>query len=73
MFQTTLQYDIELINDFDAIKDYARGKSFIHDSVWREGIVIRSMIETTDTDMGRLSFKIVDPRQLIKYNKQKEE
>lgn len=34
----------------------------------REGLVFRSTEETIDVDIGRLSFKCINPEFLIKYN-----
>jgi len=42
--------------------------SLLTDKVWREGIVIRPLIEETDDDLGRLSFKVINPEFLLKYD-----
>jgi RNA ligase (TIGR02306 family) len=35
--------------------------------VWAEGIVVRPMVEMRDPDLGRLSFKVINPNFLLKY------
>lgn len=59
-----------LPNDFDKIMSLVRGKSKLAD-IMREGIVIRTEKEMIDEVFGRVSFKIVDAKQLMKFNKKR--
>ena len=34
----------------------------------REGIVLRPYVEETDPELGRLSFKVINTKFLLKYN-----
>jgi len=44
------------------------GKSHIQEDVWREGIVIRPMVEVeNERGLGRFSFKVINPEFLLKY------
>jgi len=43
------------------------GRSALNSAVWREGLVFRPLIETTDPDLGRLSFKAINPEYLLKH------
>lgn len=43
------------------------GKSVLNDTVWREGIVVRGVEEGTDEDLGRFSFKVINPEFLLEY------
>lgn len=46
---------------------HAVGRSTLNGAVWREGLVFRPLIETTDPDLGRLSFKAINPEYLLKH------
>jgi RNA ligase (TIGR02306 family) len=52
--------------DIDALVDFSKYKSTLA-QVNQEGIVIRSIVEKTDVELGRLSFKVVNPDYLLKY------
>ena len=45
---------------------YATRKSALAD-IWSEGLVFRPYIETYDRELGRLSFKVINPEFLLKY------
>lgn len=47
--------------------NYATGKSILNPNVWREGIVFRPLEETKDKELGRLSFKAINPEYLLKH------
>lgn len=42
-------------------------KSLINPDVWVEGFVFRPMKEIIDQDLGRLSFKVINPEFLLSY------
>lgn len=56
----------ELNHTVDQLVELSKGKSQLAD-IYREGIVIRALMETTDPDIGRLSFKVLNPDYLLKY------
>ena len=62
-----LDNNFELKNTVDEMVEYATKKSVINKNTWAEGIVVRPLEETQDKDLGRLSFKIVNPQFLLKY------
>jgi RNA ligase (TIGR02306 family) len=51
----------------DEMVTYATRKSLISPDAWVEGIVVRPLTEMQDEDLGRLSFKVVNPEFLLKY------
>jgi len=51
----------------DSIVEYSIGKSLINKDIQKEGIVIKSALEKKDPDIGRLSFKVINPKYLLKY------
>ncbi len=55
-----------LLPTVDEMVVYATRKSVIADTEV-EGVVIRSIEETQDEDLGRLSFKVINPEFLLKY------
>jgi len=52
--------------DIDELVEFSKGVSQLT-NINREGIVIRSIAEKTDVELGRLSFKVVNPDYLLKY------
>jgi RNA ligase (TIGR02306 family) len=46
---------------------YATGRSAFNEQVWREGLVFRPLVETNDPELGRLSFKAINPEYLLKH------
>lgn len=69
-----LNRDYKLSNDIDKLTEMSIGKSILNSKVEREGIVIRPL-ERTDVNCtddyfadGRLSFKVINPKYLVKYN-----
>lgn len=46
---------------------YSIGQSALNQEVWREGVVFRPLLETQDEELGRLSFKAINPGYLLKY------
>lgn len=49
----------------DEIVDFAIRKSIVNPAAWSEGLVFRPKTETYDEDLGRLSFKVVNPEFLL--------
>jgi RNA ligase (TIGR02306 family) len=62
----TTNYVLE--NDINKIVNMSIIKSNICNNVWAEGIVIRPINEKQDPDLGRLSFKAINPEFLLKNN-----
>ncbi|KKM61076.1 hypothetical protein LCGC14_1535330 [marine sediment metagenome] len=54
-------------DDLDYLVDMSMGTSILNPKVQREGIVIRPFIECQDEELGRLSFKVINPNYLLKY------
>jgi hypothetical protein len=63
-----------LIDDIDELVKLSIANSKLNPKVYREGIVIRSLIEKMDMQMaqnqgnGRLSFKVTNPLYLLKFD-----
>ena len=51
----------------DDMVEHATIKSKINPDTWVEGVVWRPLKEMRDEDLGRLSFKVVNPEFLLKY------
>lgn len=43
-------------------------KSVLNPDIWIEGLVFRPMFESMDSDLGRLSYKVINPEFLLKYD-----
>ena len=54
-------------DDVDGLVAFSNEKSMLNPQLPREGIVIRSVVEAQDPELGRLSFKVVNPEFLLKY------
>lgn len=54
-------------HDVDGLVALSNDKSMLNLQIPREGIVIRPVIEAQDPELGRLSFKVVNPEFLLKY------
>lgn len=60
-----------LEESIDELVQMSIGKSKINDKVWREGIVVRPIVEKMDLEMsnswgnGRVSFKVINPEYLL--------
>ena len=71
-----IDYDISMMvplidymtldHSVDQIVELSKGKSQLAD-VHREGVVIRPMVEGIDPELGRLSFKAINPDFLLKW------
>lgn len=62
-----LNNKFKLLKTVDEMVKYATRKSIVNKDTWAEGVVIRPLEEAQDEELGRLSFKIVNPEYLIKY------
>ena len=58
--------DYKLDNDINALVTMATRKSLICPDTWAEGIVIRPLVERVDPEIGRVSFKAINPEFLLK-------
>lgn len=54
--------------DVDSFVKLSQQKSLLCPDIEQEGIVVRSCVETWDPDIGRLSFKVINPNFLLKFN-----
>ncbi len=60
-----LEYKYTLPNTVDELVKFATRKSVMNKEIWAEGIVLRPLEEMHDEDLGRLSFKCINPEYLI--------
>lgn len=60
---------IDLEHSIDDLVRMAQGSSVLSSTTEREGLVLRPLVEEADVDTGgRLSFKAINPRFLLKYD-----
>ncbi len=59
--------NFKLLPTVDDMVAYATRKSVIAPETEVEGVVVRSVQEATDEDLGRISFKVINPEFLLKY------
>jgi RNA ligase (TIGR02306 family) len=53
----------------DELVTFSEGMSVLNSQVQREGVVLRPQVEEHDEDIGgRLSFKVINPKFLLKYD-----
>jgi RNA ligase (TIGR02306 family) len=53
----------------DELVAFAEGASVLNPKIQREGVVLRPLVEEHDEDIGgRLSFKAINPKFLLKYD-----
>jgi len=57
--------DIPLNHTVDQLVEFAKGPSKLNPKLPREGLVFRPEHETYDSDLGRLSFKVLNPIYLL--------
>lgn len=61
--------DYILPKTVDEMVEYSKGKSLLNKDSHREGVVLRPLVEEYDEDLrGRLSFKVINPLFLLKYD-----
>lgn len=59
---------ITLDHSVDQLVELAIGQSTLNAQSPREGIVLRPLTDEDDPDLGRLSFKAINPKFLLKYD-----
>ena len=60
---------IVLNHSVDDLVAFAEGTSVLNPKIQREGVVLRPLAEEYDEDIGgRLSFKVINPRFVLKYD-----
>ncbi|MBI5367692.1 MAG: RNA ligase (ATP) [Planctomycetes bacterium] len=52
----------------DQLVALAAGPSKLNPQIQREGIVLRPLVEEQDPEIGRLSFKVINPHFLVKFD-----
>lgn len=57
----------DIMPDVDSAVEYSIDKSIVNSNIQREGVVIKPTIEKNDPDIGRFSFKVINPKYLLKY------
>jgi hypothetical protein len=60
---------VVLDHSVDGLVAFAEGTSVLNPKIHREGVVLRPFAEEYDEDIGgRLSFKVINPKFLLKYD-----
>jgi RNA ligase (TIGR02306 family) len=60
---------LTLNHTIDELVALSEGTSVLNPKVQREGVVLRALTEEYDEDIGgRLSFKVINPKFLLKYD-----
>jgi len=59
---------VVLNHTVDELVALSEGTSVLNSKAQREGIVLRPLTEVEDPDLGRLSFKAINPKFLLKYD-----
>jgi RNA ligase (TIGR02306 family) len=60
---------IQLDHTIDELVAFSEGTSVLNPQAQREGVVLRPFVEEYDEDIGgRLSFKVINPRFLLKHD-----
>ncbi|MBA4188274.1 MAG: RNA ligase (ATP) [Planctomycetaceae bacterium] len=57
-----------LTHTVDELVALSEGMSVLNPKAYREGVVLRPITEVQDDYLGRLSFKVINPRFLLKYD-----
>lgn len=57
-----------LDHSVDALVALSEGTSVLNPKAQREGVVLRPLVEVDDEYLGRLSFKAINPKFLLKYD-----
>ena len=63
-----LDDEFELTDNMEELIQKATRKSTLNKDVWAEGIVLRPLKELKEPNIGRVSFKVINPEFLLKYN-----
>jgi RNA ligase (TIGR02306 family) len=56
-----------LNHSIDQLVKMSEGASIVNPKIPREGIVLRPLIDESDLELGRLSFKVINPSYLLKF------
>ena len=60
---------LQLNHTVDELVAFSEGSSVLNPKVQREGVVLRPLAEEYDEEIGgRLSFKVINPKFLLKYD-----
>jgi len=62
-----IEESFTLNHTIEELVELSIGNSLLNKNVYREGIIIRSITEINDFEIGRLSFKVLNPKFLLKY------
>lgn len=62
-----LDEEYTLNDTVDSLVELAKGKSKLNPDLPREGIILRTIKEITDPEYGRISFKVLNPKFLLKF------
>ncbi|WP_165251011.1 RNA ligase (ATP) [Paludisphaera soli] len=57
-----------LDHTIDELVAFSEGASVLNPRIQREGVVFRPLVEEQDEELGRLSFKAINPKFLLKYD-----
>jgi hypothetical protein len=58
-----------LTDSIDDLVAFSEGESVLNPKVQREGVVLQPLAEEYEEDIGgRLSFKVINPKFLLKYD-----
>ena len=60
--------EFELNHTISELVEMSKGFSRLNDKTIREGIVCRTIVEGDDRDVGRISFKVINPEFLLKHS-----
>jgi RNA ligase (TIGR02306 family) len=59
---------LDLAHSVDELVALSEGMSVLNPKAHREGLVLRPLVEVRDDYLGRLSFKAINPKFLLKYD-----
>lgn len=62
-----LKTEYVLDNTVEELVELSKGTSKLNAGIQREGIIMRTLAEETDVELGRLSFKVVNPEYLLRF------
>ena len=51
----------------DSLVEYATRKTVTSNKIWAEGVVIKPLTSMRDEDLGRFSFKVINPEFLLEH------
>jgi len=62
-----LDTEFKLLPTVKEMLEYADDKSMLNSDIPREGVVIRPVNDENDSELNRLSFKVISNKFLLKY------